>query len=256
MEPPAPKKTVAMRRRLLSKYLMILKSPSPSRTLSSKTLYLSSLDQNTVRVYTQVLLLFPFPDANHADAAITCLSRGLRETLKKFPFLAGKLRLVGAGKLALDYPLQVGDPVESCVFRRKNIPLSAQFPYTYQELKRAGMPPNAFQPDMFRPDDLLHYSGIPTNGEGMVDFTKSDAPALRIQANFIPGGLILSMYYHHAVMDCSGIQNFWKWYAHHVSSVSNFSQGILSDEPQGMSLPPLSTHQLALIMTKSSRISR
>ncbi|KAF1960457.1 trichothecene 3-O-acetyltransferas-like protein [Byssothecium circinans] len=230
MKPATPaQKVIATRERCLSKYLMILKAPTPR--MASNTLYLSSLDQNTVRVYTQSILLFPFPDGKQAEAAITALSDGLRETLRMFPFLAGQLSLTGAGKLVLKYPTEIAGPRESSIFAKKNIPLSSGFPHSYEELKRKGMPPSAFKAEIFRPDDLLQYSGIPTNGEGIVDFTKSKAPALRVQANFIPGGLVLSTYYHHAVMDCSGIHNFWKWYAHHISTISNFSNGIL-DEPQ------------------------
>jgi hypothetical protein len=86
------------------------------------------------------------------------------------------------------------------------------------------MPPHVFKAELFRPDDLLNYPGIPPNGEGIVDFTRSNAPAFRFQANFIPGGLVLSMYFHHTLMDCSGINNFWTYLAKDISGASESSR--------------------------------
>jgi hypothetical protein len=70
---------------------------------------------------------------------------------------------------------------------------------------------------MFVPDDFADFPGIPEFGEGQVDFTLSDAPAMRLQACFIPGGLVLSMYIHHTVLDCSGVTTFWTAFSANVS---------------------------------------
>jgi hypothetical protein len=146
------------------------------------------------------------------------LSNGLRKTLKKFPFLAGTLSLCddASGKLTLAYPNEVPDMTESRLFASK-IVTPDHFDYSYEQLKAQGMPPHVFTPELFRPDDLLNYSGIPPNGEGMVDFEKSSAPVFRCQATFIPGGLVLFMCFHHTVMDCSGISNFWTYLAEEIS---------------------------------------
>lgn len=203
---------------LLSRLFMMVKTA----TLRFKTeqLHLTALDQNAVRVYTQALLIFPFPDHTQADAATAALSAGLREALREFPFLAGTLSLSDpeTGKLTLTYPAPAADPERSCLFASKHVPFdTVDFPYTYEQLKSEGMPPRAFKGEIFRPDDLLKYPGIAPNGEGIVDFQRSDAPVMRVQANFIPGGLVLSIYVHHTVMDCAGINTFWKCFAKHVS---------------------------------------
>jgi hypothetical protein len=213
---------------------MILKTPTARMT--TNTMHLSSVDQRCVRVYTPTLLLFPFPDGNQAEAAIAALSDGLRETLTRFPFLAGTLRLQNSGKLILMYPTTITDPTESAIFAKKFMPSTADFPYTYEELTKEGMPPSAFKPEIFCPDDLLRYPDMPPNAEGIVQ-TSNEAgiPVIRVQANFIAGGLVLSMYFHHAVMDCSGISTFWKWYAHNVSALNHFPAGMIADS-QGISL--------------------
>lgn len=107
------------------------------------------------------------------------------------------------------------------IFRSKQIPFHDEtFPYTYEQLKRDGMPPSAFKSAMFVPEDFAKYPGIPPSGEGKVDFERSDAPAMRIQAYFIPGGLVLSMYMHHTVLDFSGVTSFWRTFSANVSKVA------------------------------------
>lgn len=174
--------------------------------MATDTLHLSALDQRTVRVYTQTLLVFPFPDGNQAENALAALSNGLRKTLTQFPFLAGTLSLVNeSGKLLLTYPTEIPDLSESGIFASKSIALCDDFNHTYEQLRRDGMPPSVFDPEIFRPVDLLKFAGVPPTGEGVVTFERSNAPVMRAQAVFIPGGLVLSMYFHHTVADCSGI---------------------------------------------------
>ena len=164
-----------------------------------------------------------FPDQNEAEAAIQALGDGLRLTLKRFPFLAGTLSLSdrAAGTLALKYPVEISNELMSNIFRSKQILFNERtFPYTYEQLKRDGMPPSAFKSAMFVPEDFINYPGIPSNGEGKVDFERSDAPAMRVQAYFIPGGLVLANYMHHTVLDFSGVNTFWQTFCANVSLVS------------------------------------
>ena len=196
---------------------MILKSPTQPEV--EKTLHLSALDQNIVRVYTQVFLVFPFPDANQRNAAVQALAQGLRVSLHSFPFLAGKLSLADdhSGKLVLTYPAKVPDVSISGLFACK---ANDDF-RTYHELKNSGMPPDAFPGSRLRPADFAKYPAIPSDGEGLVNFNNgNEAPAMRVQADFIPGGLILSTYVHHTVMDFAGINVFWQCFAENVSNIT------------------------------------
>lgn len=147
--------------------------------------------------------------------------------MKRFPFLAGTLTLADRklGRLALNYPIEISEKEMGHLFRSKQIPLHEEhFPFTYEQLKRAGMPPSAFKSAMFVPEDFANYAGIPSNGEGKVDFEKSDAPVMRVQAYFIPGGLVLSMYMHHSVLDFSGVTTFWQAYCANVTKVSGLGE--------------------------------
>ncbi|KAH7401570.1 trichothecene 3-O-acetyltransferase-like protein [Pyrenochaeta sp. MPI-SDFR-AT-0127] len=225
---------------------MIVKSESPPPSLiPSKPFHLSFLDQNVVRVYTQTLSIFPFPDQNEVEAAIQALGDGLRLTLTRFPFLAGTLSLADGqtGRLLLQYPEHASDDQQRRIFKSKQIHWHPQhFPHTYQQLKRQGMPPSAFKSAMFVPEDFANYPGIPPTGEGKVDFEKSDAPAMRVQAFFIPGGLVLSMYMHHTVLDFSGVTTFWQTYCANVSKISgnadydDFAPSSIADEQSDLRL--------------------
>jgi hypothetical protein len=171
--------------------------------------------------------VFQFPDQNEAEVAIKALTGGLRLTLERMPFLAGTLSLAdhASGRLALNYPARITDDDMSKLLRSKQIPFDERtFPYTYEQLRKDGMPSSAFHAAMFVPDDFVDFPGIPEFGEGQVDFTKSDAPAMRLQACFIPGGLVLSMYIHHSILDCSGVTTFWTAFSANVSRVSKMRE--------------------------------
>jgi hypothetical protein len=118
------------------------------------------------------------------------------------------------------YPVDVTDRIATKgLFSAKQI-LVGDFPRTYEELKEAGMPPSAFKSATFLPDDFANYPGVPANGEGICDFNRSDAPVMRVQACFIPGGLVLSTYVHHSVLDFHGISTFWESLSANVSHVA------------------------------------
>jgi hypothetical protein len=107
------------------------------------------------------------------------------------------------------------------LMRSKQIPFHPKtFPHTYEQLRKDGMPSSAFHAAMFVPNGFVDFPGIPEFGEGIVDFTKSNAPVMRLQLCFIPGGLVLSMYIHHSVMDCSGVNTFWTVFSANVSKAA------------------------------------
>ena len=191
--------------------------------MASHTFHLSAVDQNTARVYTPTLLVFPFPDMGQEEVAIAALSKGLQTTLRKFPWLAGTLGPVdpATGKLPFTYPHQVPEVQSAGLFRTKAL-TRPEYPHTYESLKRNGMPPSALKGDMFCPEVLRRplrrpeFDGIPSAGEGMVSFDGLRAPAMATQVFFIPGGLVLSIYVHHTLSDCSGVNYFWRHYAQSV----------------------------------------
>jgi hypothetical protein len=188
------------------------------------TLHLSVVDQNAARCYIQTLQIFPFPDDSQFDNAVSVLAQALWITLTKFPFLAGNLGPVDpeTGRLALRYPTQICDVEKSGLFTSKRLSYPDEYAHTYANLKKAGMPPSCFTGETFCPDLLRSLPGIPPFAEGVMPF-KHEAPVLAVQVFLINGGLVLSVYVHHNVADCSGVNNFWKNYAESVRLQRGFN---------------------------------
>jgi hypothetical protein len=189
--------------------------------MAENNLHLSVKDQNSARCYTQTLQIFPFPDEHHIDTAVQTLSEALRFTLAKFPFLAGTIGPADTedtGRLSLRYPTEGVDLQRTGLFASRKLSGNE---YTYAQLKEAGMPPSAFQGSDFCPDVLRNRKpAIPDNAEGIMPCTHQ-TPVLAVQAFFIPGGLVLSIYVQHSVLDCCGISTLWKNFAENVQRVNN-----------------------------------
>ncbi|KAF2649868.1 trichothecene 3-O-acetyltransferas-like protein [Lophiostoma macrostomum CBS 122681] len=182
--------------------------------------HLSLADQNNVRTHVQKLHIFPFPDGAQAEDAIHALSAGLRVTLMKFPFLAGRLGPEDpeTGKLSLRFPGEISDEVMAVIFHSK---ILYDYPFTYEALKTRGFPMLACKGEWFCPDILRKTSGIPPLAEGLTDFKGNSIPALSVQATFIPGGLVLSVYGHHSIMDGMGTAMFMRYFADGVNPRKN-----------------------------------
>ncbi|KAF2278060.1 uncharacterized protein EI97DRAFT_282490 [Westerdykella ornata] len=189
--------------------------------VEEETLHLSVLDQNAARCYIQTLQIFPFPDDSQIQNAVDTLAKALRNTLTALPFLAGTIGPADAetGKLSLKYPTSDYDVLEAGLFASKIL----DHPYTYTQLKRMGMPPSAFTGKVFCPDVLRDRPGIPPYAEGLTS-NQEALPVLAVQACFLTGGLVLSIYLHHSVVDCSGVCAFWRQFASNVHAIARNTQ--------------------------------
>lgn len=190
---------------------------SPSKEAS--TMHLSIVDQNAARCYVSTVLLFPFPDDRICDEAVGALADGIWVTLKTFPFLTGSIGPVEpeTGRLSLQYSRELPpDALNAGLFASSKLSYPDQFDKTYAELKEAGMPMDALRPETVCPDFLRDYPGVPPLGEGLIQPFDRPVPVLATQAIFIRGGLLLSIYIHHSVVDCAGMNNFWRHIAMNV----------------------------------------
>jgi len=187
--------------------------------MAHSTLHLSVLDQNSPRVYVQVLHIFPFSATAQREDAALALENGLQATLAKFPFLTGTVGPADpeTGKLLLTYPTAVPNVRTTRLFASSKILASEAFPYTYEHLKSEGMPQSAFTREIFCPRVLVGHPGGPEYAEGVLE-CKRAVPALAVEAPFISGGLVLSMYFHHSVCDGSGNNEFGRRFAASVYS--------------------------------------
>ncbi|KAF2018106.1 hypothetical protein BU24DRAFT_343340 [Aaosphaeria arxii CBS 175.79] len=182
-----------------------------------KSLHLSVADQSVARVYIQTLLLFPFPDDSQREAAVQSLERGLQQTLKDLPFFAGTVGPAHpqTGRITLTYPDEIPHAITADIFAYDILPHDDEFPHHYEQLKKDGMPQNVLTGKRFCPKTLRRRAGVPEYAEGIMQ-CNDGVPALAVQAFFIPGGLVLSTYFHHSVVDGSGKTEFWRQFAANV----------------------------------------
>ncbi|KAF2185590.1 hypothetical protein K469DRAFT_726702 [Zopfia rhizophila CBS 207.26] len=189
--------------------------------IADNALHLSITDQVAVRAYIRNLLIFPFPDPNQAEDAIRVLKDGLQVTLSQLPYLAGTLGPADpqAGKIPLSYTDDIPDistlfdysvGKDSLKWIQENWP-------NYEELREAGMPPSMFPGKTFAPRSLRNLDGMEsTIAEGKATFNGFAVPVMGTQAFFIPGGLVLSIYVHHSVVDGTGLSVFYKRFSENV----------------------------------------
>lgn len=185
--------------------------------MAEKTLHLSVVDQIAIRSYSNLLLIFPFPDESQAEAAVQLLTQCFHATVRKFPFLAGTLGPAHrqSKKLSLTYPADMSSSYMAPLFASRKL-TSSEFPYTYNELQKAGMPTSVTKGHWFFPDYLRNKPGVPADGEGTVRYIGAWLPVLVAQAFFIHGGLFLSFSVHHTAMDYGGINLFWDHFARYT----------------------------------------
>jgi len=178
-----------------------------------KELELSHLDQQPhIRVYGRYYIIFPFPDISRAHEAKEALHNGFKEVLRKFPYLAGTVDLdPSTDLLRVQYP----DPIDLEAEARRIFTVSyddAQ--HDYDSLAKDAFLPDELPATIFCPNELKHHAGLGEDAyaERMTSFSKGPLPIFAAQATFIPGGLILSAWWYHAVIDGTGngrIQKIW-----------------------------------------------
>lgn len=173
-------------------------------TVSSATyrLDLSPLDQTIPRLFVHKIFCFEFPDATLQAEAVERLEQSLSTALLKWPFLTGYVGPATTGTHRNDLELQyqipeVGGLRPTLLIIRNLSEDEWHFPWTYKQLAEAGMPPSAF--------DMSKLSTVPEWPSSYETY-----PALSVQANFIPGGLLLCFALHHAVADGGSFTTFIK----------------------------------------------
>ncbi|KAL1615634.1 hypothetical protein SLS54_008901 [Diplodia seriata] len=156
---------------------------------------LGPLDQVQVRKYTPRIFCFPMADQQPPTVrfATASLRLAVQKVLCRWPFLAGRLRYVDGNKennvVEVRYVYPPPDAVQARVFHAQILP---DFEMEYGELSAAGMPPSML--------DCVALCGREEDGLGLND-EDDGFPVLRVQANFVPGGLLLAVADAHPVVD-------------------------------------------------------
>ena len=169
---------------------------------TTQTLKLSPFDQ-LLRLYVHKLFCFPFPEANRQPEAVERIEQALTVTIQKWPFITGRV-CPAAGSdqqnaVQLCYEAIALESIVPNILTVINL-TKADLGWTYDELAEAGMPPSALK--------MKLLSTVPEWPE-----PRGVYPALAVQANFIPGGLIVCFAFHHAVADGGSFIQFIKAFA-------------------------------------------
>ncbi|KAF2801487.1 uncharacterized protein BDZ99DRAFT_469669 [Mytilinidion resinicola] len=173
----------------------------------AKNLHLSIIDQTMFRSYVRIVMIFPFPHADKRLNATGALKRGLQATITHWPYLAGTTGPVDedTNTFSLNYSDNVRPVGESGVFAASYLD-DPQL--SYKRLGEQGFSPSMIRVEDWVPALLRSKKGIESPvAEGRLGMTQP-IPVLAMQAFFIDGGLVLSFYSHHGVIDGGGFSAF------------------------------------------------
>ncbi|KAK7402872.1 hypothetical protein QQX98_011357 [Neonectria punicea] len=150
--------------------------------------------QPLMRIYTQICFCFPVPDPSAYPTVITTLKNGLERLSESFPWMAGQV---------------VNEPTDdggSGIFKIKALDKTPRLVIkdlrddpgapTWDGLKSADFPMRMLDENVIAPRTTL------PGGPG---YDPSDPdPVVLLQANYIDGGLILTINGQHGTMDMTG----------------------------------------------------
>ncbi|CAL8583501.1 hypothetical protein XPA_009123 [Xanthoria parietina] len=167
---------------------------------------LSTLDQLPfMRTYTQMLLCFPVEQESRRSKVVQLLQQASGDLVKAIPILAGQMENHKDKDASTDV-LMSGNfrvvPYQHPESSNVRVRILDDF-VPYDQLREAQAPAT-----MLDQAHLAPMKGLPDH------YGDSDvAPAFIIQANFIPGGLILCFTGMHSVMDATGLGQLIKLFA-------------------------------------------
>ena len=183
-----------------------------------EALPLSFLDQQPhIRVYGRYYIIFSFPDLSHAEAAAKALHTGFKEVLRRFPYLAGTVCTTDTTHKGLEvlFPCPLDLEAEASRVFTVSLDNATNASYDYDEMQKTHFLPELFPAKDFCPALIKHHPSLEEGDHFAQGFThreKDSLPTFAAQATFIPGGLVLSVWFHHPVIDGSGnarIQEVW-----------------------------------------------
>lgn len=154
------------------------------------------------KLYTQICSVYNVPDLSNRDAIVDTLRRGLDKLTTAFPWLAGEVIHEGASE---------GNTGTFRIIRSEKIPLiikdlqqDASVP-TMKDLRESNFAISMLDENLVAPCLTLNLPG------NTVGLAAHYAPVFAVQANFIVGGLILTIVGQHNVMDMTGQDAVIDW---------------------------------------------
>lgn len=167
---------------------------------------LGPLDHYARSCYPCFCFYFGLSDDAEPEEAFATLQDGLRQTLKQHPWLSGTVHLQSSdtsgwrpGQLEVRHDQGHEDQLYDLPqLRFKQL----ETDLTYEDLEETGFPLDTFADDeliwvpLFEPIDAQHSPTV-----------------LAAQANFLPGGCIITLSLNHTVCDGTAVLDIWKLWA-------------------------------------------
>ena len=145
------------------------------------------------RAYIRVCLAYKVPNQARQKDALRNLSEFVRKVVDAKPYLSGYLvpALDPHGRRGrAEIRFSDEDFLSYCPLQERYYS-DTEMPFSYDQLDRSRLPPSVIRPDL-----------VSALSEGADD---DRAPLLRVQANILRGGLIVSFYLHHCISDGTGL---------------------------------------------------
>ncbi|KAL9618434.1 MAG: hypothetical protein Q9160_006875 [Pyrenula sp. 1 TL-2023] len=153
------------------------------------TITLSNIDQGLTRTYVRMGLCYPLPAETLPSTVLARLEEFVAKTVRCLPHLSGKVVVVkdAAQQDTVAVQFSRNDVLQYRPVARHLT--KTEYPFSFEKLSQDGMPADALISEK-----LNRMPDKPDENDG-------PAPVLVIQANFIEGGLIVTLYLHHSVGD-------------------------------------------------------
>ncbi|KAJ5816732.1 hypothetical protein N7447_008965 [Penicillium robsamsonii] len=147
------------------------------------------------KLYTQICSIYRIPETSSHEAIINTLTNGLDRLAKHFPWLTGQVVNEGAGDGNTGvFKITPLDKIQLVV---KDLRPDPSAP-TLEELRQAKYPFTMLDENTIAPCTTLNLPG------NLPSITTESALVFCVQANFIEGGLMLTVVAQHNVMDMNG----------------------------------------------------
>lgn len=168
-------------------------TPPPPPADSVHVIPLSSIEHCMPRAYIRVCLAYRLPEPSVLPLALDKLRNFVRKLVDAKPYLSGYLvpapdRSRRPGRVEVRFTDEEFLSFPCLQERRYS---HDEMPFTYDQLDQAALPPSLIRPDL--------VSALPEGAD------ENRAPVLRVQANIVRGGLIVSFYLHHCISDGTGL---------------------------------------------------
>ncbi|ETI21989.1 hypothetical protein G647_06059 [Cladophialophora carrionii CBS 160.54] len=161
---------------------------------SDHVIRLSGIEHCMPRSYIRICLAYRLPRQEMLGDVVTRLNHFVRETVNAKPYLSGYVVAVenpGNRVGAVEIRFSDTDFLEYPDVGVRHL-TREEVPYTYDQLCEDGLRPSVIKPEI-----------VSALGESA---DEDRAPAFRVQANVVEGGIIVSVYLHHCISDGNGAE--------------------------------------------------